>query len=200
MRILGIDSSKHSTGFAFIVDGKIEHTSLLLFQKELKVGAFLARLRTVIQKKIEEFKPDYVVVEDLNIQHMNAARHMFLYHGVIKEAVWSAHKKEAIYVVNISWRSKLGIKTPTKDEKIDKAVQIGINKRGKAVYQEWDVKCETIKRINEMLNLSLKYEENDVADALGLCLWGELMLKDGVPEKEPKKKKKRKKQEYHDSE
>jgi Holliday junction resolvasome RuvABC endonuclease subunit len=193
MRILGIDSSKHSTGFVFMVDGKIEHQSLLLFEKGSKVGAFLSRLRFTVQKKITEFKPDYVIVEDLNIQFMAAARHMFLYHGVIQEAVWNAHKSEAIYVVNSSWRSKLGIKTPTKDEKIAKAVQVGINKKGKPVFQEWDVKCETILQVNALLGTKFVYEENDIADAAGLCLWGEIALVNGIPEPVEKKKKKRKK-------
>lgn len=188
MRILGIDASKHSTGFAFLVDGKIQHTDILLFEKGSKVGAFLSRLRSLVQKKVIEFKPEYVVIEDLNIFHMNAARHLFLYHGVLQEAVWNSLKSEAIYVVNNSWRAKLGIKNPSKDDKISKAIQIGYKKNGSPIMREYDVKCATLEVINQKMGTSFVYEENDLADAVGLCLWGEIALKDGPLIKTKKEK------------
>ena len=169
---LGIDSSKHKTGLAVLKDEKILHKKLVTFPKEMSVGEHLNLIRSNVRWFINRFKPEEVIVEDLNIQHMSAARHMFLYHGVIKEAVWTTTKKEAIYVVNSSWRKILGIKNPSKDEKIQRAYQIGVKRNGQPKLQEWDIKCATIEYINNRMGTGFNYEDNDLADAVGLCLWG----------------------------
>ena len=173
MVTLGIDSSKHKTGFAILKDGKLIYKKVDTFDKKMSIGEHLKCIRERIIRIIRVFNPDYVIVEDLNIRYMAAARHMFLYHGVIKEVVWSITGSDAIYVVNSAWRSKLGIKNPTKDEKISKAIQIGVKKNGEPKMREHDVKCRTIEYINEKMDLSLEYEDNDLADAIGLCIYGE---------------------------
>lgn len=173
MVILGIDSSKHKTGFAVFKDGRLIYKKIDNFDKKMSIGEHLKCIRERVYRLIKMYRPNLVIVEDLNIVHMNAARHMFLYHGVIKEVVWSSTGRDAIYVVNSTWRSKLGIKNPTKDEKISKAVQIGIKKSGEPKMREYDIKCRTLEYINDKMNLSLEYEENDLADAIGLCIYGE---------------------------
>ncbi len=167
---LGIDSSKHKTGFAILRDEKIVYKHLEEFDKKMSIGEHLNVIRLKIIWCIARFKPESVVVEDLNIQHMSAARVMFLYHGVIKECVWSKTKKDAIYVVNSEWRKVLGIKNPSKDEKISKAFQVGKKKNGTPKMQEYDVKCATIEYVNSRLGTEFKYEDNDLVDAIGLCL------------------------------
>ena len=173
MVTLGIDSSKHKTGFAILRDGKLIYKKIDVFDKKMSIGEHLKCIKSRIYTMIRLFSPNLVIVEDLNIRHMAAARHMFLYHGVIKEVVFSSTGKDAIYVVNSTWRSKLGIKNPTKDEKISKAVQIGIKKNGEPKMREYDIKCRTLEYINDKMGLDLDYEDNDLADAIGLCIYGE---------------------------
>lgn len=189
---MGIDSSKHKTGLAILKDEKIIYEKLVTFPKDMSVGEHLNLIRNNVKWFISRFKPEEVIVEDLNIVHMSAARHMFLYHGVIKEVVWFTTKQDATYVVNSEWRKPLGIKNPSKDEKIQKAYQIGTKRNGSPKLQEWDVKCVTIEYINKRLGTKYEYDDNDLADAVGLCLWGhdggKVNAKDG--RRKPKTKKK----------
>lgn len=180
--ILGVDCSYHSTGLAILKDGKLLTKIKIVSKKEEGVCKFLNRIRRAFHQMMDNYKIDWVVMEELNFSsNFKTSKALLRVHGVIMELTWDKLQKEVEWYHNATWRSRLKIKAPKhekiktliKDRKTGKMKE-GLRKKISKIEVDGkkiplDIKWITVQKINELFDLDLKYEDNDLADAVGIA-------------------------------
>lgn len=201
MKILGLDISTR-TGWAFFEDAQLVSFGLIEKTKpsfddygEYPQNFILVALDVVdkILAKIEELKPDEIVIEEINKPGRFGSRFSqkildFLHCLLILKL--SGHK---VYYINTSdWRKKLNLsvletkkkakpflkelarlkkefESAPKKEKANLKIQLDSLKaelKSKCIHAKIDKKSISVAHCNLTYNLSLKKGDNDPADAI----------------------------------
>ena len=98
---------------------------------------------------------------------------LFQIHGVIKELAHAELGKEPFAYHQSQWRSTLGIKPLSKKEKqaLIPEAQAVKGERYKTYHKHLcDIKHRVIDFVNNEFDIDLTFEENDIADAIGLIV------------------------------
>lgn len=171
MIYLGIDISLKSIGWAIIsLDGDDEtivKTGLIKNPEDQATGSHLTRISDHIGYLISNYNIDNVIIEDLFIKFVQVGKSLFQIHGVVKDIVYRKLKLEAIAYHQGTWRKALGIKRLNKAER-DALLSEARNKTDHKYL--CDIKHRVIAYVNDRLKTEYTYEENDIADAVGLIL------------------------------
>lgn len=178
---MGVDCSFHSTGIAVLKGSKLIHTKKLVKGKEEKLCRYLNRLRREVTNSIELYEVDYVAMEELNFSsNFKTSTALLRAQGAIMSGVYEVLTNEVEMYHNMTWRSKMDIKRPKYEHKI---VDVKNRKTGKITKSkkkikekvmlkdkkvDKDIKYMTIIKVNEMYKLNLGYDDNDIADAIGI--------------------------------
>lgn len=173
--VLGVDISSSCIGIGCVENGKnIIHTEMLKPSKKKLPVHFYNTVYEKIGFLIREFDVDDVVIEDLNIRFLKSAKAIFPIHGVVKLASFREKGVEpSIYHVS-TWRyTLLGLKDFTKDE----IAEIKKTSKNDSEFKRLsNIKMKVIEYVNGVFDINLTYVENDIADALGLCLAHQVKL------------------------
>jgi len=191
-RILGLDISSASSGWAVLDDGYlIDQKNCGVIKMKGFHGERLVIFEERLGKLIEEYRPDFVSIEDLFLSFRNPKVSVILgyYHGMAKKVIWQYLKVEPIVHTATSFRKVLGEKfginlLPGKKEKLE---------TGK------DSKMMTFELIQRHFGLTdwTFKKHNDTTDALAACLATYLILNvgarhgDALDKKEKKEDKER---------
>lgn len=167
MRILGLDISSASTGWAVLDDGVLasrDNVGLIKFKAKQPHGERLVGFEKRLREIITEFKPDLIAIEDLYLSFTNPRVSVILayYHGAAKKVIWDLMGVEPIVETATNFRKILGAKhsinlLPGKKEKLE---------TGK------DSKHLTFELIQRIFGLDdwTFSAHNDKTDALGVSL------------------------------
>lgn len=128
MRILGLDISSASTGWAVLDDGVLlsrDNVGLIKFKAKQPHGERLVGFEARLREIITQFKPDLIAIEDLYLSFTNPRVSVVLayYHGAAKKVVWDLMGVEPIVETATNFRKVLGAKygvnlLPGKKEKL----------------------------------------------------------------------------------
>lgn len=179
--LMGVDCSYHSTGVSVLEGKNLIHNEKITTGKDERVCQYLDRLRNNVVSVIKQYNVEHVAMEELNFSsNFKTTTALLRAQGSIMSGVHNTIHNEVEMYNNATWRSKLSIKNiryqyvmkDVKDRKTGKIKQVrrkikeNVLLNGKKVVK--DIKYLTIVRINELYNLQLGYEDNDVADAIGI--------------------------------
>lgn len=170
MNVLGIDISYHSIGLVVLDIETLEIVAKMKIQNPLEQlnGEYYSRIRKTVQYYCEKYGVKAGVIEDLNIRFLKVGKVIFPIHGIVKEAIFESIKVEPTAYNVSTWRfTILGLKRYSKVEK-EHVNAMEITKAQKKI--KLDVKNRVIEYVNRELKTEFKYEDNDITDALGLCL------------------------------
>ena len=169
MIVCGIDVSTSCTGVVFYDNKKrlVVHQTMVKNPTKQPVGEYLARIRSHLCFILKQQKPDVVVLEELFISFNKAAKAMLPIHGVVREAVFCTVGQECIGYPQQTWRSVLGIAPYSKAEK--EKMKKKYKKKAEFKRQS-DIKNKVIAYVNARLGTDYTYAQNDMVDAVGLCL------------------------------
>ena len=120
MKILALDQSTRITGWAIYNDEELEDYGKIDVSKTHELGERLYAIRHLIQKMIEEFNIDKVILEDIymdgqrvnNVQTFKALAEVF---GVLYELCIEIDIPVEAVLAG-TWKSTLGIKGKTRPE------------------------------------------------------------------------------------
>lgn len=176
MRILGLDISQNSTGYAIVdfPEETVVKSGYIRNPGEQPIGQYTCRIRDHVQHLIVDYDVDEVVMEDLFMAFNMTAKKILQIHGVIKEVCRRQMKKETTAYASQTWRHKiLGIKKFTKKEKqlLEAKAKKLKGQRYKTHYKYLcNIKHKVIDYVNERMKTEYVFEQNDMVDAIGLCL------------------------------
>lgn len=144
MKLLALDQASRITGYAVFEDGQLI-TFGKIVTEESDVGVRLMKIRKSIQRLIEDYQIDEVVMEDIqlqsnvqnNVQTFKTLAEVF---GVIYELLTEMNIPNSA-VLSTSWKSTLGIKGRTRPEQKRNAQEFVINTFGKKPTQD---ECDAI--------------------------------------------------------
>lgn len=187
MKILALDVSTKS-GWA-LLDGEMGKTPTILLKGTVvkskkttreygrypksyllmadEVGSQLANL-------FFEHKPDVVVIEETNKARARYAQKALeqIHHELLKRL--GDEVDRVIYISSSSWRKACGLNLTKEDKKnnqnVQKAKRTGQTKSELGVRGKVTKKHLAIRKANELFSLDLKVKDNDIADALLLCV------------------------------
>lgn len=143
-KLLALDQASRITGYAIF-----ENNLLIAYGKIITedpdVGERLMKIRKSVQKLIEDYEIDEVVMEDIqlqnnvqnNVQTFKTLAEVF---GVIYELLTELNIPNSA-VLSSSWKSTLGIKGRTRPEQKKNAQEYVINTFGKKPTQD---ECDAI--------------------------------------------------------
>ena len=171
MIVLGVDISYKSTGFAVLDIGpkktKVLHTNLFETEGE-QIGQLYNRFCVRLKDIISKYKVEEIVIEDLNIQYLKVAKKILPLHGLAKYICHFMIQKEATAYNVSTYRFKiLNIKKFSKEEKAA-ITELELNKA--QTKSALDIKRKVIKYVNKRLKTNYSYDDNDITDAIALCL------------------------------
>lgn len=176
-KILSFDLSTVSTGFALIIDGKMDTDAYGTISppNKLKGGAKLTYFQDEIRKTIKKLKPDLVCIESIFKGHsMITFKSLCMLRGIAVKTIHEEMGKDPCSILAVEARSTLNL-SPSKDDAFKEAI-----------------KKYKLKGFNFI-------KDNDIIDAFILGIAIERLLNEGIKEKylqlenKPKKKKKGKK-------
>jgi Holliday junction resolvasome RuvABC endonuclease subunit len=176
MRLLALDISQNSTGYAVVEfpKEKIIKSGYIRNPQNQSIGEYTGRVRDHVQYLIVEYMIDEVVMEDLFMAFNMTAKKILQIHGPVKEITFRMLKKEAATYAQQTWRHKiLGIKKFTKKEKekLEAEAKKVKGKRYKNYFKNLcSIKHKVIEYVNKRMKTEFVFEQNDMADAVGLCL------------------------------
>lgn len=119
MTILALDQSSHISGYCVFKDGELFAYDKFSFDNP-DMGRRLTQIRAQIQTLIEQYKPDYVIFEDIQQQY-NVSNNIQTFkvlaevYGVISELLSSLNIPYSTVLAS-SWKSTLKIKGKTRAE------------------------------------------------------------------------------------
>lgn len=138
MILLSLDQSSHITGWAIFEDNKLVQNGKFDLKSD-DIGQRLLHYRTHLIKLINEYKPNKVVFEDIQMQGQvnNVVTYRILAEilGVTEELVTELDMPYEIISSN-TWKSKLDIKGKARTEQKRNASQWVLNTYNKKVTQD----------------------------------------------------------------
>jgi Holliday junction resolvasome RuvABC endonuclease subunit len=187
VRVLGLDLS-NKTGWAIMIDGKLEAYGTYLEPTKLSVPADIAHLvpeyfyiyRTghivsFIQSLIARYSPDKIILEQTCAGRFRTSQKMLEFvHCMVLQGL-KPHASKVSYVDVSQWRSYLQIRL-TKDQR-----QHNKNVKSKKTKGKLTPKHLAVNYVNQKFGLALKLKDNDAVDAICLCLYGQNHTKKSVP-------------------
>ena len=180
-KIFSLDISQERTGWAFL------HGSLVMgcgnikrsdyFDKDAvtfnspEFGNMLASYSKVVWDVFEQCihnygEPDYFVVEDLNIRYIKAAKSLLQFQAAAKIAISQATSGSTdIYMINNQTvKAFMGVRT-LKSNMLPRIKELA------KLFKQKEVKILMVDEVNRKYPfLSLRYEQNDEADAIAQAL------------------------------
>lgn len=135
--ILALDQSSQITGYAVFTDGALVQSGVFSFD-DGHVGKRLVKIRKKVIQLIEEYKPDMLAFEDIQLQaQKNPATYKILAQvlGVLEELATEL-KIEYVVVHSTSWKSTLKIKGRARAEQKKNAQDYVANTYNKKVTQD----------------------------------------------------------------
>jgi Holliday junction resolvasome RuvABC endonuclease subunit len=179
MLCLGLDIST-KTGWALIEDKKLKDYGLLTVkiedfnvQKEPNKSPFYPNnilkaskeLCFQIRDLITKVKPDLIVIEQtVKGRNRHTQRCLEWFHKDIVEMIMDSRYK-FVYVDPSEWRKVLGLRLNPDQKKNNKLVSAG-KKRGRITPKHLSVTF-----INSLFGSKFKIKDNNITDAINLCLW-----------------------------
>ena len=145
MTVLSFDQSSRITGYALFKDSTLVEVSKFEFSHD-NIGERLVAIRNKVKTLIEDYTPDFVVIEDIQ-QQGNVANNIQTYkilaqvQGIIIELLTELHIPYTC-IFATSWKSTLGIKGRARAEQKKNAQQYVLDHYNKKVTQdEADAVC-----------------------------------------------------------
>jgi Holliday junction resolvasome RuvABC endonuclease subunit len=168
--MLGLDISYHRTGWAVTKGFELIGYGHLVPPTQFKKVTFKdADFSDVLHWYMKEIlgvckaaNPHFVAMEDLNVRFVNTAKVMMQIQAAAKIGVVSFGASVNM-INNKTVKSFWGVETRKKS--IPKEIHDLAMK-----HKQKPVKIQMVDKVNRMFGLDLTYEENDEADAIGLCL------------------------------
>lgn len=174
--VLGLDVSFHRTGWAVTRGMKLLEYGFIsppeIFKKTTwKSDEFpmaLEWLRFEIANLTKHMRRKHNIeiaaIEELNIRHVNIIKILMQIQASVKIGVLNGYDMIDIdRVSNLAVKGFLGVPNRKKD------IPKEINKLSLQLKKK-PVKIMTIDKINKLYNLDLNYNQDDEADAIGLCV------------------------------
>jgi len=199
---IGIDTSFHKTGWAVMKGFNILDYGNIIPPKEFKkvkasdieFSQFLLWYSKQIQKIVVDIfnkyhQIDYVVLEDLNVEFVRVAKAMIQVFSAARIGILMGYNFANISTIhNRTVKAMFEIPMGKQMSKYLKT-HSGVKDRAKLEKLRPD-KILMVDRINKMYNYNteLTYDDNDIADAIALCITK--MIKLGSSNKCSTKKKK----------
>lgn len=146
MKLLALDQSSHTTGYAIFQDGKLISYDKFSFEDD-DVGKRLTKIRNKINSLIEENEITEVAFEDIQLQNNKGPNNVVTYKilaevfGVIEQLL---NEKKIPYQIipSTSWKSTLSIKGAQRAEQKRNAQLWVLNNCGvKAIQDICDAIC-----------------------------------------------------------
>lgn len=108
MKILSFDQSTNLTGYCYTEDGKYITSGVIDKHKNKNIDMRIAEMGLAICVKIKEYKPDYVIIEDIqNQSSVKTVIHLARLQGCV--ILYCASKGIKIEILGPShWRKVLG--------------------------------------------------------------------------------------------
>ena len=134
IKIMGLDTSTTSTGYAIIENNKILKSGTVKPNKKLDSIERIICIEKEIKRLYDEFKPGFIVIEEMvAFRNANSMRILI---GLIYPMIIEFVKKEALVVpVRPSeWRKVCGIKGKNRGELKENAI--------KYIYEKYNKKVE----------------------------------------------------------
>lgn len=144
-RILALDQSSHTTGYAIFIEGQLEAYGHLTLKDE-DTGIRLMKLKYFIKELVDKYNITEVVIEDIQLQSNvsnNVATFKILAEvfGVIYELITEMDIKFSAILASV-WKSKLKIKSRQRQQQKQEAQQLVANiYNKKATQDESDAIC-----------------------------------------------------------
>lgn len=144
-RILALDQSSHTTGYAIFIEGQLETFGHLTLKDE-NIGVRLMKLKYFVKELIDKYNITEVVIEDIQLQSNvsnNVATFKVLAEvfGVIYELITEMDTKFSAILASV-WKSKLKIKSRQRQQQKQEAQQLVANVYNKkATQDEADAIC-----------------------------------------------------------
>lgn len=136
IKIMGLDTSTTSTGYAIIENNKILKSGTIKPNKKLDSIERIIYIEKEIKRLYDEFKPDFIVIEEMvAFRNANSLRILI---GLIYHMIIEFVKKEALVVpVRPSeWRKVCGIKGKNRKELKENAIKYIYIKYNKKVEED----------------------------------------------------------------
>lgn len=119
MKILGLDVSSLSTGFALMKDGYLDVNSIGTIQPNPKylVGQKLVFFEKELKKLIKKYSPDEIVVENIfKGPNVNTLKLLSMWRGIVFKVSWEKLKKDPISIMPTEARKLVGVPGSSKEE------------------------------------------------------------------------------------
>ncbi len=162
LKILSLDVSSISTGFAVIEDGKVlDAYGLIEPNAKLEYGGRLLFFQDEVRKLIQLYKPNIVAIENIfKGRNMTTFKSLSMFRGVAVKTIYEEINKDPVNILAVEARSELNL-----DASKDKAFKQAIKKF-------------KLKRFNFNFN-----KHNDIVDAIILGLAIHSLLEKGTDER-----------------
>ncbi len=157
-KILCLDISSVSTGYAFFRNGKLLKSKCgkMTIDKKFSLGKRLNIFDKKIYDLIFKNKPDIVIIEDTYLRNVLTLKTLSYFHGVAYKHIYNLLDKDPYFISAVKVRSILGV----------------IGKQG------------AFDCVNFLYNLNYNFKDhNDITDAIALGEAYIRMLKDGGEKK-----------------
>jgi len=111
VRILALDQASYICGWATFVDGKLTRSGMYEETDKTNVIKRLSGISGAVFKKIQTFKPDLVVIENIQLQFGNVTAYLPLamLRGILLVHCYNKDVATDVYGTS-TWRSYHGIK------------------------------------------------------------------------------------------
>lgn len=172
IKVLGFDVSYRRTAWALLNGMEyVEHGVIELGDeykkvtfKDAKFSQAISAISATTEMVCKSLKPDFVVLEDMNIRFLNSGKVLMQAGAAVKVGIVRANSNQVIHLINNKTiKSFFGIPSRNKDFPKD-VVSLSNNIN----IPPWKIMIVDI--VNEMYDLNFNYEENDEADAISLAL------------------------------
>jgi len=115
MLILALDISSVGTGFSTLVDGHIDAYGIISPNKKLSLGAKLLYFEKEVKYLIKQYKPDYIIVEDIFCFNKVSFKCLAEFRGVAIKAIYEAYGKDPYSIMAVEARKIMGVGTKKED-------------------------------------------------------------------------------------
>jgi Holliday junction resolvasome RuvABC endonuclease subunit len=171
-KILALDISSISTGFAVLNDGYLDGYGIISSNTKLQYGARLVYFQNEIKQLIQLHKPTIITIEEIfKGRNMNTFKSLAMFRGIAVKTINEETGKDPVVLLAVAARAILGFGS-SKEDAFKKA----------------------IPTLN-LTKLNFKFDlDNDIVDAIILARAVEKLLKDnnGKPLQNSGRRKKRK--------
>lgn len=144
-KILAFDQASRTSGYAVFEDGKLVHWGKFTYE-DSDFGVRLMKIRQKVESLIDEWQPDKVVAEDIQLQgnvtnNVETFKKLAEVFGVIYELVTEKNISHD-FVLSTVWKSKLKIGGRTRpDQKANAQKYVQNTYNVKATQDECDAIC-----------------------------------------------------------